>query len=218
VFLVAIVLLAAPPTYYQRMSTMTDTQESSARGRIDAWWLGVDMAIDNPILGAGAGQFPMMYGRSLGRWTTAHSVYFLTLGELGFPGIAVLLTLMISQFFANRRMVKEVRRVNPPEITTYINALSCTSASLLGFAVGGAFLSATYYPHLYVLCGLLVATRGIVKQQLETAAVTAQQPDAADVVVRPPLRPGAISPDWRPARALGSGTLSRRMLSPHSKR
>ena len=40
-------------------------------------------------------------------------------------------------------------------------ALLYSAAAMIGFGVAGAFLSATYYPHLYVLTGLMLSTRAI---------------------------------------------------------
>jgi hypothetical protein len=34
-----------------------------------------------------------------------------------------------------------------------------SNAGMVGFAVTGAFLSATYYPHMYVLTALLISAR-----------------------------------------------------------
>ena len=40
-------------------------------------------------------------------------------------------------------------------------ALLYSAAAMIGFAVAGAFLSATYYPHLYVLTGLMISARAL---------------------------------------------------------
>ena len=37
--------------------------------------------------------------------------------------------------------------------------LDLLNAGMVGFAVAGAFLSATYYPHMYVLTALLISAR-----------------------------------------------------------
>ena len=37
--------------------------------------------------------------------------------------------------------------------------LDLMNAGMVGFAVAGAFLSATYYPHMYVLTALLISAR-----------------------------------------------------------
>ena len=211
VLVVAIVLAWAPASYFNRMSTISDTEEKSTKGRIDAWKLSVEMAAANPILGVGAGHFPMGYGHlqmahgTPGRWMTAHSIYFLVLGELGLPGITVLLTFIIGNLVANRRMRREVDRLPPDQAATARNALASTSAALVAFAVGGAFLSAAYYPHLYVLAGMLTAARRTVRVRLLVREHAGDGPALATEPPRPALRPAAISPEWRPRAAIAGG-------------
>jgi probable O-glycosylation ligase (exosortase A-associated) len=191
--IVAVVLATAPASYFARINTMTDTQESSAQGRIQAWTKGTQMALRSPLLGVGAGHFPMAYGGvSESRWMTAHSIYFLVLGELGFPGLIVLLWLIVSNLSANHRAQREVREL-PPDVAARLGSLIvCCSAALMAFAVGGAFLSAAYYPHLYVLSGVLVAARHIARTQEHTATETTKAPTS----VRKMITPGAVSTEW----------------------
>jgi putative inorganic carbon (HCO3(-)) transporter len=176
---VAAVLLFAPPAYFQRMNTISDTDEGSAQGRILAWTAGTQMALDHPLFGAGAGHFPVKYGaeyRPRGYsateipWQTAHSIYFLILGELGFSGLAVLLTFIFGNLYTNRRFMSELRGEMSSSSVSDIRLLVALSASLIAFAVGGAFLSATYYPHWYVLAGLLTASRRIIRGRLDLRA------------------------------------------------
>ena len=209
VVVMAFVLVWAPSSYFERMATMADSQESSAQGRIIAWKAGVQMALANPILGGGVGHFPIQYGNFYHvegtPWLTAHSIYFLLLGELGVPGLAVLLTFIIGNFIANRRLSTEATGLPPPQATTARNALASTSAALVAYATGGAFLSAAYYPHMYVLAGILAAGRHVVRVQIKAleqavqgAVVTAETPSA-------PLGPPGVSPDWRPRPAMAAG-------------
>jgi probable O-glycosylation ligase (exosortase A-associated) len=209
---VIIVLATAPPLWFERMGTITDTEESSAQGRITAWKAGVEMAIGSPLIGVGPGHFAMAYGRAkMARWLTAHSVYFLLLGELGFPGLILLLVFIGSNLLANRSMLNEVGRLSPDDAATASNLLSSTSASLVGFAVGGAFLSAAYYPHLYVLSGLLVAARQVVRLHLEARQSAGREHPAAvaTAVARRPVRSGEISPEWKPSPTYRIGDLGR---------
>ena len=41
------------------------------------------------------------------------------------------------------------------------------NASLIAFAVGGAFLSVAYYPHLYVLMGIFTASHFVFERLAE---------------------------------------------------
>jgi putative inorganic carbon (HCO3(-)) transporter len=202
----AIVLAMAPASYFERMGTMADTEEGSSAGRIEAWKEGVKMAARNPLMGAGAGHFPLAFGTATeGRWKTAHSIYFLLLGELGIPGIAVLLTFIFSNILANRRLQVEILKLPPEQASTARNVLNCTSAALVAYAVGGAFLSAAYYPHMYVLSGMLVAGRFVVGRQLATL-----ENPGHDAVKVPPVKrritAGAISPEWVPRAQLRART------------
>lgn len=171
---VGLVLAFAPPTYFERMQTLKNPTDGSAQGRLLAWKAGVQMALDHPILGTGAGHFPVKYGveyRPPGitteiPWQTAHSIYFVILGELGFPGLAVLLVFIISNLVANRRLVKEIRARSPDGGATETRLLTCLSASLMAYAVGGAFLTAIYYPHMYVLAGLMTVARRLVRERM----------------------------------------------------
>jgi putative inorganic carbon (hco3(-)) transporter len=211
VLVATIVLTWAPASYFDRMATISDTEESSTKGRIDAWKMSVQMAMANPILGAGAGHFPLGYSRirategTFGRWLTAHSIYFLVLGELGIPGLAVLLTFIVGNLVANRRMHGEAGHLPPDQAATARNALASTSAALVAFATGGAFLSAAYYPHMYVLAGMLTAARHIVRVQLQAREHAGHDAGLETQGERPPLTPAAISPEWRPRHAVAAG-------------
>ena len=208
VALLGIVIAVAPPMYFDRMGTIGDTTEGSAQGRLIAWGAAIKMAAKNPILGAGAGHFPTVYGTTYraegGAWITAHSIYFLVLGELGVPGIIVLLTFFFSNWANNRRLLRQVAALPEAEAATIKHMLTCTSVSLLAFAVGGAFLSVAYYPHLYVLSAVMVATRAIALKHLEKNACGETPGQATHApAAKPPVSNSLVSPEWspRPARA-----------------
>jgi probable O-glycosylation ligase (exosortase A-associated) len=212
VLVVATIFLWAPREYFDRMGMIADTQEGSAQGRIIAWTAGVKMAMANPILGAGAGNFTYAYGDFYRvedtPLLTAHSIYFLLLGELGLPGLILLLTFIFSNLAANRQLMRELSQLPKGQGTTARNALACTSAALVAYATGGAFLSAAYYPHMYVLSGLLVAARHIVRVQLEQREHAPVDERALEARrARLALRPDGISPEWRPRPALMTGRL-----------
>lgn len=178
------IFASAPPAYFERMSGIQEYEtEGSAQGRILAWKSGVRMAMDNPILGVGAGHFPVKYGveyrpegysRTEIPWSTAHSIYFLILGELGFPGLGVLIALIGYNLMANRRLMKDIERLNREGMVRDRSLLTALSASLTAFAVAGAFLSAVYYPHIYVLAGLLAAARRLVRERNSVVSAPAQ--------------------------------------------
>lgn len=153
-----LVLAYAPAQYFQRMSTVTGMSiDGSAQGRLDAWSGAIGMGAKNPILGIGTGQFAARWGK------TAHSTYFLAFGELGFPGLVCVLVLVFGNIRSNMRTRKLLLAVKEPryrdEQARTLRLLDLMNAGMVGFAVTGAFLSATYYPHMYVLSALLISAR-----------------------------------------------------------
>jgi probable O-glycosylation ligase (exosortase A-associated) len=183
VVVIMFIFAVAPPEFFERMETMTQTgddMEGSAAGRIAVWGASLRMVRDHPITGVGVGHFPVKYGieyrpEGVGRsdipWQTAHSSYFLILGELGLPGIIFLLAIIISNFRASELTLREMKKGVAERDDTPRNLVTALNASLVAFAVGGAFLSAAYYPHIYLLAALLECGREICKRTVEPALV-----------------------------------------------
>lgn len=185
VVVVGLILALAPGNYFNRMKMISDTTEGSASARITAWTAATRMAIDNPLVGVGSGHFGMMIGTRyrpaefVGAGMNAHSIYFLALGELGFPGFFLLIGFIAWNLRANQTLAKEVKARASPETATDLQLLSSLSASLISFASAGAFLSALYYPHIYIIAGILTSGRHVVRQRLDarsTAVVAAEAP------------------------------------------
>jgi putative inorganic carbon (HCO3(-)) transporter len=176
---VGIVLVYAPSAYFGRMSTLSNAHaDSSAQGRLDAWSASIGMGLKNP-LGIGAGNFGARWGR------TAHSTYFLALGELGILGFACVVVLIFGGIRANLKLHRELGRQvgpDPPEpAKRALKVLDMLNAALVSFAVSSAFLSATYYPHIFVLTGLLVAAREFARKRCAEAGSAVPPPAAAPV-------------------------------------
>lgn len=177
------VFIVAPPQFFDRMGTMTQTgeeMEGSAQGRLLAWGAGVRMAMDHPLLGVGPGHYPVKYGAEYKPdgyglneipWQTAHSSYFLLLGELGLPGLIFLLGIIGSNLAAGERLLREIKPRLANDDLGGQNLVVALNASLIAFMVGGAFLSGAYYPHIYVLAGLLECGRVICKKSYVEVAV-----------------------------------------------
>ena len=169
-----LLLVYAPGSYFDRMGGIANYQDDgSAMGRIHAWKGAIRMFHDNPLLGVSAGHFPIAYGTRYRppdagsmAWLTAHSMYFLVLGELGLPGITALLVLLLGNMWANTRVQRQLRHdsgsgpTGPPQsLPEAERMLYLLNASMIGFAVAGAFLSVAYYPHIFVMTALMIAAR-----------------------------------------------------------
>lgn len=191
ILVVIAVLSFAPESYFERMETVKDYEtEGSAQGRIQAWAAAVRMASDHPISGVAAGHFGMMYSnryrppdydQDTMRWLTAHSIYFLTLGELGIPGMIFLFAILLGSLRINHRLLFAVPSFPEPVRETHRRLLVCMNSSIIAFAVGGAFLSAIYYPHVYVLAGIMTVIGFLHAEQAASSGAHSDdgQPDPA---------------------------------------
>lgn len=204
VVVVVLIIAMAPGAYFTRMQMMGDTEEGSAAARITAWKAATRMAIDNPFLGVGAGNFPTKFDTTYrppdydGPGKTAHSVYFLALGELGVPGMFIVVYFAFANLLANSRLAREVK-VRKGAQAIEAQLLSSTSASLISYSIAAAFLSTLYYPHWFVLAGVMAAARQVVRMRLadsEPQAVTAPHADKVTIhpMLRPPARPALAPP------------------------
>jgi putative inorganic carbon (hco3(-)) transporter len=149
-------LLYAPAEYFSRMDTLTTgATDRSAQQRINAWKGAIGMGLKNPVFGVGTGHFSQRWGM------TAHSTYMLTLAELGLPGFVCVLMLVFGNIVDNARMrTRLLARAGPSADNPARNmarTVDLFTTAMVGFAVPGAFLSAAYYPHIYVLTGLLIS-------------------------------------------------------------
>ncbi len=173
---IVVLLLYAPPIYFERMNSIKNYEnEGSALSRIIAWKTAIRMATTYPITGVGSGHFAVSIGnefrpRELNAGSTymnAHSMYFLILGELGFPGIIFFLSVILTNYARNQRNLRRARGSPDDESKNFAGLFIYMNAGFIGFCIAGAFLSVTYFPHLYMLAGLFTATQFVYRRHLE---------------------------------------------------
>jgi probable O-glycosylation ligase (exosortase A-associated) len=177
-----------PEKWEERMwSIMHYDQDASSMGRVNAWLMATHLANDRPLVGGG---FEIYNEKVFGRYApvpddvhAAHSIYFQILGEHGYVGLLLFLLMWI---FAWRDASFIVRQARAREDLGWAADLArMIQVSLVGYAVGGAFLSLAYYDVPYNLLVALVLTRSLIEKEfkgLEQKAdtpVPALQPSAA---------------------------------------
>jgi probable O-glycosylation ligase (exosortase A-associated) len=157
-----------PAEWWERMGTIGSYQEdASAMGRINAWSFAINLASDR-LMGGGYQAFApdlfLRYGPDPLDWHDAHSIYFQVLGEHGWPGLLLFLGLGASVMLGARRI--EVRTRNVPELRWMHSLAAMLQVCLVGFAVGGAFLTLAYFDLLYHLIAIVLALGALSTQQL----------------------------------------------------
>lgn len=155
------VLSTMPDTWWERMQSIESYQEdTSAMGRLGAWTMAFNLAKDRPIGGGFAIWRPHLfekYSPDSPLVVSAHSVYFHVIGEHGFFGLFIYLSMWIATYMSAGWLRRNARK--QPETEWAANMGGMIQVSLVGFAVGGAFLSLAYFDLPYNFLALVVVTR-----------------------------------------------------------
>lgn len=158
---VAILVIAfMPSSWEQRMSTIQSYEEdTSAMGRINAWRTTINLANSRPTGGGFEIYTPEIfatYAPNPADLKVAHSIYFSVLGEHGYLGLVLFLLLWWLAF----RMIRRIRtQAKARPETQWVHQLAgMCQVSLVGYAVGGAFLSLAYFDLPYNILVILVVS------------------------------------------------------------
>jgi len=175
VLLVPLALLFMPEQWGARMDTIAEYRsDGSAMGRINAWHMAFNLACDR-VFGGGFSMYEpvtfAMYAPDPSGVHAAHSIYFQVLGEHGFIGLALYLMLGFLTWRYAAWIVRHGRGHADLQWATSLAAM--IQASLIGFAVGGAFLSLLYWDVPYYLMVAIMVTRTVVQQHLATSSAPA---------------------------------------------
>lgn len=153
-----LLLSLMPDAWWARMGTIGTYQEdASANGRINAWGMAWNLAKDRFFGGGFAVAKPelfAMYAPSPQPVLAAHSIYFMVLGEHGFVGLFLFLLMWFFVWRSAGRMRLQGRKL--PQTAWVADLGAMCQVSLAGYAVGGAFLSLSYYDLPYNILILVV--------------------------------------------------------------
>jgi len=173
-------------TYWEKMSTILQPKDdynvTGEQGRVKVWKRGLGYMLQHPVLGVGANNFataegtisPLARNATAGRgvkWSVAHNSFLQIGAELGVPGLIFFVVMMGSAFGALRAVQRTRLRWAPGERSPpTVQLAQALTAALVGYLVGGFFLSLAYRDLLYTLLALVVALRKSVA--LAAASVT----------------------------------------------
>ncbi|MCP4266705.1 MAG: hypothetical protein GY777_14235 [Candidatus Brocadiaceae bacterium] len=147
--------------YLAEMSTVTDTEESTANERLMSWRAGWDMFLAHP-LGVGGFNFPIHFqdyqseGFKKEMWgRQAHSLWFTLIPEVGIFGIMIYF-ILIYYNLKDLFLLKKIKAGNDPNMR-FLHSLSLAFlASLAGFFASASFISVLYYAHYWYMTALIV--------------------------------------------------------------
>ncbi|MDO8728488.1 MAG: putative O-glycosylation ligase, exosortase A system-associated [bacterium] len=164
-----------PEEWFTRMNSISQAEgDASFMGRVVAWKLSFILALQHPIFGGGFkaienfsvwsalsqdfSNYPFFYtGTAVPDPRTfhaAHSIYFQVLGDHGFVGFFIFVTILTLSFFKAGRIAKKAKEAKSPE--WLINLATMLQLSIFTFAVGGAALSFAYFDMIYAIFAIVV--------------------------------------------------------------
>jgi probable O-glycosylation ligase (exosortase A-associated) len=215
--LIAVVVPAAiafmPGKWDERMQTIENYEEdASAMGRINAWKMAINVANDRPLTGGG---FEIYTGSVFARYApnptdvhAAHSIYFAVLGEHGYIGLGLFLLLWFLAYREASWIISRAKKLEGWQWAADMAAM--IQVSWVGYAVGGAFLSLSYYDVPYYLIVAVVLTRLLIEQELKKTAAPFFRGSRAT----PPPRAAIPRPGGAPVARSGQGPISGISRSP----
>lgn len=168
-----------PQSWTERMeSIQTYEQDASAQGRLNSWRMAINVANARPLVGGGFELYTpktfAMYAPVPDDLHSAHSVYFQMLGEHGYVGLAIFLALGFAAWMTARRVIAASQ--GRPDYAWAIQMARAIQVSLIGFAVGGAFVNIAYWElQYYEIIALMVVHRLVTEARAPSGAGT---PDA----------------------------------------
>lgn len=178
VVILAVLGATASDRYWTQMQTIIRPHEdynlSDETGRVKIWERGIGYMLSRPAFGVGMGNFqtaegtisPMARRSESGhgvRWGAAHNTFVQIGAELGIPGLLLFLGLILSVFATLRRVTRYARA--GPQTQDLARLAQSLTAAVIGFVVGGFFLSLAYADMLYTLVALSLALAKVTRLQ-----------------------------------------------------
>ena len=162
VSLLAVLMLAfMPASWDERMNTIkTYEEDGSAVGRLQVWKFAINIANDK-FFGGGFDAYTFenyaIYNPEKLVPQVAHSIYFSVLAEHGYVALMIFLLLWLLTF----RLISSLKNQSKgrAETSWVFHLANMSRVSLVGFAVGGTFLSLAYFDFAYNIIVMLVASR-----------------------------------------------------------
>lgn len=156
-----------PDEWWARMNTIqTYEEDASAIGRLNGWHVATQVAMHN-IFGGGMSYQHQIFFSLYGLYNTdviaAHSIYFQILGNHGFIGLFLYLALWFTTFSTAGWLRKNAIAIPEAKWASDLGAM--VQVALVGYAVGGAFLSMPYYDLPYNMMAMVVLARKWVEQR-----------------------------------------------------
>ncbi|MCA8927662.1 MAG: putative O-glycosylation ligase, exosortase A system-associated [Alphaproteobacteria bacterium] len=184
VFLVVagIALMALPEAWYARMDTILHpAADTSASTRLEVWGWTLRFVQEHPF---GGGFFSYLANLGFipgqGRARAFHSIYFEVLGEHGYVGLVIFVSILLVAMKMSYGIYRRNR--GNAELIWLSDLGRAVLTCLLVFASGGAFIGVAFQPWAYLLSAMVIMLRSYEKRYHLSRNSVALQGGGRDVV------------------------------------
>jgi probable O-glycosylation ligase (exosortase A-associated) len=156
-------VLIMPAEWFERMHSIQDyEQDASAQGRFLAWRFAINAA-RNDIFGVGFEGF---------KGYDAHSIYFEVLGEHGWIGLALFLSLLAMTWLKSNAVIRMAKR--QPDTRWASDLAAMIQVTLIAYMSAGAFLGLAYFDYFYHLLVVIVVLHHLLNSARTDSAAAAK--------------------------------------------
>ena len=173
-----IMACAMTDAWIARISTIGDyAKESSAFSRILVWRWTLDFAASHPF-GGGFGAYRLdqieLPDHSVKAGVAFHSIYFEVLGEHGWVGLLLFLSISAASLIALQLASNRARQ--HPELSWCRDLVATIQISLLVLLVCGSFIGIAFQPMIPYLFAMAVSVSEYVRRAVEGLSSCSDQP------------------------------------------
>ena len=213
VFMPALTIQRYLTVFSSQPATIVDLEEyqgavGSTEARMALLRTSIKMTIQNPLFGAGPGQFAVeeeALQKEMGRrgsWQVTHNTYTQVSSEAGIPALFFYCAAILAAMFGMHRIYKFAARRNDPDSRLLVHMAFCLRLALVTIALCSMFGSLAYRSYLPMILGLSVAFTAAATRLVERLAAT---PSPA-TNTRPFLPSPRLNPRPAPLAAPGRST------------
>jgi len=179
-----------PSSYRDRFITLSDFtadngiyQDTSFRGRTSEMLTGLTMFATHPILGVGAGNYPInyqQYAQLIGiefraQQRDPHSLYVQLLAETGILGTIAFLGMVFSLILALNRACRAIEL--SPHLQDWLPWISAIRLAIISYLLTSVFLHNAYIRYFWILVAMALAgiqiTDNLLKNTERTTSIEA---------------------------------------------
>jgi probable O-glycosylation ligase (exosortase A-associated) len=168
-----LVFLLMPEQWFARMDSIGEyKQDGSALGRINSWHMAMNLASSN-LMGGGYRCFTApvfrIYAPDPLMVHAPHSIYFQVLGEHGYVGLALFVVFLFLAWRTGSRVLRFCK--GKEELQWASNLAAMCQVSLVGYMVGGAFLTLAYFDLLYDIVAIMLLLEKVLMRKPAAPAI-----------------------------------------------